>query len=300
VTTVDTGWGSGPWGVFPWAGLGPTDVPVSPALSNAFAIRENVVQLFFSLDLVVTGLLDSNDAGDPLHYVVTPDTSTIGYDGLPARTVGVIRVDLVDDQGLAGTILNLILDRPLSPYPALYDVTVHDLVGLSPANAHATFYGVRQPFRDPTPDGLLPSRDIAHPDTLSSALDPLPNGTDPLVLGTIPVDSSGDYAFDEGIASLRKRVFRRMLSIPGSFLHLGNAYGVGTASFLKLLASPANRQKIATAAEAQIRQEPDVSRVKVKIQYDPATPQLARYVVLVKPVVGAAKRFDVPVVIVAG
>lgn len=300
----DVGWGSGPWGAFPW-GLGGGAAPASANLSLAIAVRENVVELFFTAELEITGVLGANDAGDPLHYTITPVAGSVGYDGLPARTVTVLKVENVEDEGHAGTILDLTLDRALSPFPARYLVTVQNLVTLTlvvltPSNASANFYGVKQPERDPTPEGILPSRDIAHPDTLSSALDPLPNATDPLVLGTIPVDSSGDYATDEGIASMRKRIFRRLFALPNRFVHLGAGYGAGIQAFLKMISSPTVRQKVATAAEAQIGQEPDVAKVKVKIQFDRNRPDIARFVVLVKPTVGAPRRFDVPLVDLSG
>lgn len=292
------GWGTGPWGMFPWGG---GFAPESAQLAEAVAVRENVVRAFFSAELEFTGLLGTNDAGDPSHYSVAPTPGTVGSDGLPARPVTAILAELVDDAGFPGTIVDLTLDRRLSPYPAAYDLTVHDLVTLAsvlltPVNAHAAFPGVQQPPPQLTVDQALPTRDFAHPDTLSGELDPLPSAGDPNVLGTIPVGSDGDYAVDAGVQNLKKRIFRRLTTTKSRFLHLGAGYGVGVQNFLKLLATAGVRQQIAADAQAQIAQEPGVKKVVVKMLFDPAVPELTRLVVLVRPTAGKPVRIDAPFV----
>jgi len=296
----DSGWGSAPWGGFPW-GLAGGVTPASVELAEAVAIRENMVQLFFVEELEFTGLLGLNDASDPTHYAVTPVAGTIGSDGLPARSVGVLLVENVADGGIPGSIVNLTLDRPLSPYPAQYLVTVQNLVTipmtvLNPTNANATFFGTQQPAPNLTVQQSLPSRDIAHPDTLEAALDPLPNAQDPTVLGSIPTGSDGDYAFDEGIVNLKKRVFRRLTTTKGRFLHLGASYGVGVQNYLKRLNIPSVRQQIAADAESQISQEPDVQKVKVRVVVSVDVPEQSRFVILIKPVAGKPVRFDAPLI----
>jgi hypothetical protein len=262
-----------------------------------------VVQLFFTAELQFTGLNDFNDAGDPSHYVITPVAGTVGSDGLPARPVTAVLVESVEPggSGIPGTILNLILDRPLSPYPAEYLVVVENLVTidfipLDPMNSNATFLGTQQPPPQLTVDQALPTRDFAHPDTLEAQLDPLPSAGDPAVLGTFPVGSDGDYAADSGTPNLKKRIYRRITTTKNRFLHLGNGYGVGVQNFSKMLATAGVRQQIAADLQAQIAQEPDVKKVAVRMVFDPAFPELTRIVVLVRPTAGKPVRFDAPLV----
>lgn len=300
-----SGWGEGSWGEVPW-GLGVPGSPVPPPstyLIAAIAVRENVVRLYFTAELEFTGLFGPNDAGDPTHYIITPVAGTFGRDGLPCRSVSPIVAADVDDEGHPGTVIDVTVDRPFSPYPAAYTVSVNNLVSvdsgvLNPSNSTATYFGSKQPPADLAPDGATPSRDIAHPDTLFAELDPLPDAGDESVLGSIPVDSTGDYAFDEGLTSLAKRVFRRFVTATSAFLH-ASGYGVGVGGHLKKLATPAVRQAIAAAAESQIALEPDVAAVSVRATFDPLAPSLGRFVVLVRPKVGQPRRFDVPFEIVA-
>lgn len=297
-----TGWGSQPWAQFPW-GLGGGLTPSSAELSAAVPIRENVVQLFFTAELVFTGLNDFDDAGDPSHYSISPVPGTKGSDGLPARKVTAVLVDSVEPggEGIPGTVLNLTLDRPMSPYPAQYTVTVQNLVTidsipLNPLNATATFFGTQQPPPELTVEQALPTRDFSHPDTLEAQLDPLPGAGDPQLLGAFPVGSDGDYAADAGVVNLKKRIFRRLTTTKGRFLHLGSAYGVGAQNFLKLLATAGVRQQIAADAQAQIAQEPDVRKVVVRTVFDPTVPELTRFVILVQPTAGKPVRFDAPLI----
>ncbi len=290
-------WGFGPWGSIPW-GLGMSGSPASVDLQSAIAVRENVVRPFFTAELGFTGLLGPDDAGDPDHYIVSPVAGTVGSDSLPCRPVLVLLAEDVDDQGHPGTVVDLTVDRPFSPYPAQYLVTVNNLVSLdsgilNPSNASATFFGSFMPAPDLQVDGSLPTRDIAHPDTLTAQLDPLPDAGNELVLGTIPVDASGDYGIDEGIVSLTKRVFRRVLTARDRFLH-ARGYGAGASTFLKLLARASTRQAFASEAEAQLRQEPDVAAARVRVVSDDLQPDLGRFTILVRPKVGRPVKLDVP------
>lgn len=81
--------------------------------------------------------------------------------------------------------------------------------------------------------------------------------------GGFRFESNNDIAIDEGDRLLIKRVFRRLLSEPGSFTHLPN-YGVGFA--VKGLFRPSVMQQMASLATAQLRQEPDVANAGVTLQ----------------------------------
>lgn len=290
-------WGFGPWGMIPW-GLGLGGAPASTYLQAAIAVRENVVRLYLTVELEFTGLFGPNDAGDATHYVITPIAGTIGRDGLPCRPVIAVLAENVDDAGHPGTVVDVTVDRPFSSFSAQYNVAVSNLVSLdpvvlNPSNASATFFGSYMPAADLSIDGSLPTRDFAHPDTLTAELDPLPEAGSEDILGTIPIDSTGDYAVDEGSVNLAKRVFRRLLTTKNKFLH-AKGYGASAPNFLKMLARAATRQSFAAEAEAQIRQEPDVAAAVVRVVADTLQPDLGRFQVLVKPKVGRPVKVDVP------
>lgn len=138
------------------------------------------------------------------------------------------------------------------------------------------------------------TRDIANPQTLRGAVASglsVPDAE--ALLGTFRVDAQGDYAFDEGIETLRKRVIRRLITAKGGFAHLPN-YGVGIPTLGKRLAVAANLATVAADAEAQIASEPDVADVGVRAIIDPTTPSVVRFQVRVRTKEGKASSFDIP------
>lgn len=290
------GWGLGPWGQTQW-GLGDAFVPAL-LLLGARAVRENLVRLSFTLPPTFSFLLDAHDASNPERYSIAPVGGTFGLDELPCRPVAFARAEPAASNGGTALEVDLTTDRPLSPFPARYVVATEGLqagaLDLDPCASSAQCLGLLQLVRQPSLDNPIPSRDFAHPDNRFAAEDPLPNADDPLALGTIPVDATGDYAFDEGLANLQKRVFRRVFTRRNGFVHLPG-YGVGLAGEVKRLSSVSQRQRIAADAETQIRQEPDVVACRVVIVNDPSLPGLARFNLLVKSKHLGAVVFDVPV-----
>jgi hypothetical protein len=144
----------------------------------------------------------------------------------------------------------------------------------------------------PSLDCAIPSRDIASPQTLSSFSDPLPN-VNSVVLGSFAIDDNGDYAFDEGLVNLKKRIYRRLIFKPGSFPHMPT-YGVGVPTYAKQLNTAATRGKLASEAETQISKEPDVEKCVVQIVTDSDVPSLVRFRILVRTKLGQQAKFDVP------
>lgn len=148
----------------------------------------------------------------------------------------------------------------------------------------------------PQVDSGRVTRDIANPQTLRGAIAAgvsLPDAE--ALLGTFRVDAQGDYAFDEGIETIRKRVVRRLVTAKGGFAHLP-LYGVGIPALGKRLAVAANLAAVAADAEAQILGEPDVAEVSVRPIIDPATPSIVRFQIRVRTKEGKASVFDVPFV----
>lgn len=123
-----SGWGSGVWGGSSYGG-GPLS---AIAIESVLAIRENVFRLTFNVPVYYSTILDPADASRTEKYAVSPVEGTTGLDGTEARPVSVARVDLIGDDGEvvfggSGRRLDLILDRPMTPHPALYDVTMTDV-----------------------------------------------------------------------------------------------------------------------------------------------------------------------------
>ncbi len=190
------------------------------------------------------------------------DATSVGSDGLPPRNVFVAQVDLLEP-----TVVQVWTDRKLSPFPTRYTINLNGIlqdITLDPLLVFsAPFLGLQAGTPTPTRDNTISNADIANPQTLSGALDPLSLPTDS-VLGTYPIDDTGDVAKDEGLASYKKRVLRRLSTRKGKFAHLP---GYGTLAFesLKKLGLPAAYQQIAADAEAQIREEPETVAVQVKV-----------------------------------
>jgi len=284
-----SGWGSGGWGDSPW-GSGDTEL----RLLRALAVRENTVRLTFSEPPLFNGILDAHDASNPDRYNFVPVAGTFGSDGLPTRPV--FSASVVEVGG-GGAQLDVTLDRLMSPYPAAYIVSVNGLVTsesellLAVGSTSTTFFGVHRFVQPPATDTAIPSRDVANPQT-QAALIGLPTGS-ATVLGTIPVDDSGDYAFDDGLTNLKKRIYRRLMTGAGRFGHLP-AYGVGVPSRVKRLNSAAVRQMVVAEAEKQISEEPDVQSVRVSIVNDPSAPSIVRFRIRVRAKFSQAP-FDVDI-----
>lgn len=79
------------------------------------------------------------------------------------------------------------------------------------------------------------------------------------------ITSNRDIALHDGIDSLRKRIFRRLLSALNSFSHL---IGYGTDLRVKSLLRSGEVQRLANAIPEQIRQEPDVRSCACTVEQD--------------------------------
>jgi hypothetical protein len=265
----------------------------TPALSvhDALALRENVVRLRFTHAVYFSGLLDVGDASDPARYAVAVVEGTFGLDGDRVRPV---RVASVAQDAVDGRVIYLTLDRPMTPYPSEYVASAAglfelDLVTAIEAPLSAQLFGV---FKEVvTPDVQMPvlSRDIANPQVLMPAL---PNPQNASQLGVFVVDDTGDYATDEGLLSLKKRIWRRIQTRKGGFLHLGKGYGAGVLERVKKLALASQLQAMSADLEQQIAQEPEVQRAQVNARLDKAAAGLVRLDILVRTRGGKSVQFS--------
>jgi len=284
----NTGWGGQKWGQDPWGGaLGAAGNPV--VLTGAFAPVENVVRMEFNVPPFFSGLLEPDDASNPSHFQVLPVAGSVGRDGTAARSVTVVQVQVGEDPAS----LDLFLDRPMTPSPALYTVNA---TGLTDSTVRAPmipgppvqFLALFKVFSPPNPQTAKPSRDFANPQ--DGTLQQVPNAP---LLGTFNVDDTGDYAVDEGLASIKKRVLRVLVTSVGGFLHLPG-YGVGIRQHGKRLASASLRAKIAADAQAQIQKDPDVASCVVTATTLPSFPKLVFFNVRVQTRTGQSFRATVP------
>lgn len=302
------GYGGSFYGGFAFAGPSPAALQ----LLTALAVRENVVQLGFSLVPLVTNLGDVHDGANPAFFTVVPSPGAADENGAPARAVTVVRSEVapatapgaapqvgdVPPGAVEGYFLNLSLDRPLSSFPAAYVVSVVGPLVSTPAGypvdpscASLELLGVYRPYVTPQVEVGHPARDVANPQTLSALQSALvQNPLQQASLGAFVVDDSGDYAFDEGLVALKKRIFRRLVTVPGAFAHLGPGYGVGLLAEGKRLGSAATLARIASQAEAQIGQEPEVAKVRVGVTS--ANDGLVRVSVLVRTRSGLPAKFE--------
>lgn len=291
------GWGgslgSQGWGATPWGGGGS-----QLQLLKAEAVRENVVRLTFNNPVRFTRVLDPNDAADPSRYSVSTIEGTKGLDGLPVRPVRVCTVELVEIEGAGGRLIDVGVDRPFSPFPAVYRIAVSQLVTLSgqvldTEFASFTFLGLYRGIPPKTAELAVSRRDIANPNDLEALLDPLPDTSDATQLGVYPVDETGDYAADEGKTSYKKRVYRRVTTRKNSYVHL-QGYGVGLLGEVKQLAKTSTQQRLAADAEDQIRQEPETDRVSVTFIPDARAPGVFIMQVRARSKAGESVNFDLP------
>jgi hypothetical protein len=289
-------WGAGTWGAGSWGG-GPGGIE----LVDVVALRENALRLEFTQAVYFTELLDAADASRPEIWLVTEVEGSSGIDGNPVRPVRAIKVELAGEADSVGEsdygrFVNLILDRPMTPWPAVYSVSWTDVysadLGSSSAGSQDA-YSVYRELEVPQIQQARTSRDFANPQTLSAAREALPLPFAEHALGSFGVDDSGDYAMDEGTQNLKKRVIRRLTTRKGAFAHLPN-YGVGVPDEAKRLGTAATLSRLRVDAEAQISEEPDVARVRVAILASADRPDLVRFRVAVRPKVGPPVAFDVP------
>ncbi len=120
---------------------------------------------------------------------------------------------------------------------------------------------------DPSTEATAAASDFANPSTeFGIGADGVISPEAALLLGTFPIDGTGDYGIDRGLRSYKKRILRRLTVSLASFAHLAaSRYGVGVAARVKQLGRAGTREELASEAETQIRLEPETAEVRVTI-----------------------------------
>lgn len=290
------GWGAEPWGGGPW---GSNDAAALTVYS-VVAIAENLVRVTFSQPVYWSGLGDFPDALQPKLWTISPIAGSVGLDGTPARAVAVASVAVPELPGIIqGTAVDLTLDRAMTPWNAAYTLTVDPRVSTADLSESVSpplsfnFAGLFREVAQPDSAAAQPANDLAMPNTLAAAV--AAGLADPAgALGTIPVDDSGDYADVSGLPSLKERVYRRLFTKPGGFLHLGNDYGVGVTDYLKKLALASTQQTLAAKIEQQVSREPEVARAVCRLTETSAGSGAWVVRLLLQLKSGQRAAFDVP------
>ena len=222
---------------------------------------------------VSTVPLDPVYLTDPTRWTVAP----VGL-GEPVTVVSVTeedpqtrwRLSLSPDMSLGALQYSVTFDptgTPLTMSPGCLTVTV-----LSPPAAPVY----------PTPlTALLASDlpfDVANPQLVRDA-----GIVDPPPLGQYQVDDRGDFALDNRLQNIRKRILRRISTPRGGFFHLPN---YGFAQPPKGNVRPSELRKLAADAKAQVEREPEVVRVQVSVQQIPQQPNVVVLAVRARTTLG--------------
>jgi len=291
-----TGFGGAAWGESGWGG------PVSelPQLISAIAVAENVVQLTFNQPIYFTGLLDGPDASNRRRYTFAPVPGSTGMDGTAAKPIGPASVAVVQVPGqLLGSIINVTTDRPMTPSPAQYTVACNGLFGsdgITPLSVTgATFTSVFKVIQAPQVETLTPRGDLAMPQSQEAILTGVVGDPASITLGSFVV-SGGDYATQAGIVEYKERLYRRMVSVRDSFLHLaGKGYGAGLLTYGKQLGTAARRAALQGSIEQQAGLEPETTAVSCKTVPSGQNPGLLFLVLLAKTKFGKPVKVVAPV-----
>lgn len=166
--------------------------------------------------------------------------------------------------GVASTVLAIASVGPLTVRLTLMGPMnrSHDyLVTASTALVSAAGYPITTP-RTGTILGMAQRRakqartlvDVRNPQTDS------PNG------GALVTTSAGDYDTEDGLAMLRKLVFRRLTTAVGGFYHLPG-YGFGIDVSIPYPSSQLYTLK--SAIEREVRQEPEIARADASLTITP-------------------------------
>jgi hypothetical protein len=199
----------------------------------------------------------------------------------------------------ADGVVDLVLDRPMTPFPAAYTLTVQDVFSADLLSAipptEQQFPAVFQRITPPSVDVATPSRDVGNAQTAEGLSQSMPDPSNPANLGAFRVDDSGDYSGEEGIAALKNRIYRRLATRKSAFAHLPE-YGVGVKDYGKKLGTQLAISSLVADAEVQISREPEVAFVRVRPILDSLPQGLLRLRIAVRTKSGKAAAFDAPFV----
>lgn len=268
-----------PFGAEPFGG----DVPFG--IESAIAIRENAIRVRFTIAPRWSAVGVAGDAADPRNYVVLNDPSTTGLDGAAARPVFPAMVQLPEEPD--GRTVELIVDRPMTPWPAVYAVSTVGVLGAGGETSEEcalSFHGAYRQLVPKIKAIASGGKDLANPQTVEG----LPLG---VVAGGLAVAGDGDYGVEGPESATKSRLIRRLLAMVNGYAHIPD-FGLGAMEEVKRLATSGRLADLAARAETQLMRDPDVLQARVRI-----TPRGAgtfTFAAVVRTRSGPALRLDVP------
>lgn len=243
---MTTPWATGAWATSGWAGA------TSPiALSSAYAVSMNEVQVNATGNMLQRSIVLAGDSSNPSSWrIVRGDNNQI---------VPVVAVETV-----AGNASAVVL-RTLFPLPS-YGVTM-TVYGL---NLRDSLGALVVPPTSLTFTGLV---EVAYQDqgrtavTMTRGAVDLLNRQTPSNAGSLTgalVVQGGDYQNQTGTDLLKKLIIRRVTASPSDFLHLPG-YGVGLLTKCKDIIPLGELPKLQQAIAQQVMQETDVASVNITL-----------------------------------
>lgn len=231
----------------------PTPFGTSFALLFVTPIASNLFRAFFTKEPKHISVLGNDDVLNRLLW-------TISVVSGPATIPIVEQIEnpqaqpFVDANFPGAWSVDIRLDRPIVAR-AVYLVVVSDDLSSADATPMSS-----PPFdRGTAPGNMLPpARRIPSESTLTLGVDFHYD----MFLGTYVLDARQDIATHSGEAAVRKRIFRRLLTLPGAFFHLPG-YGVGLRD--KQNFSTTRLTRLRHDIERQVLLEEEVESVEVRL-----------------------------------
>jgi len=100
----------------------------------------------------------------------------------------------------------------------------------------------------------------------------------------LTMNSSGDLSQINGLANLKRALFRRLVTVPGTLVHRPT-YGVGVGLYQNAPSSFSMQQKLAGIIQEQFELDPRVQSVtSVAVNSENESPQLTKIIVTLTPI----------------
>lgn len=228
---TELGWGLGEWGLSPYG----TDPNL--LLESAVAITTHSVMVTTSRSLRISSAIALGDALNPATWTVSRVTTGAAYTPTLVQKLSERRVLIT-------------LREPLASWNYYHRVGSTTLQAANLVLVSAPYY---LDFR-----GVLSTTATSEPDGIFDLF------TSDVVGGSLQTTEAGGYARVYGVDVIRKLIFRRLTTMPGSFFYLSDSeYGVGLKikGILRTHSLAALQREITD----EIAREPGVIEVKVRL-----------------------------------
>lgn len=221
-------------------------------IASAFALDTNTVRVSLTSDALSGSGFAVGDAINPLTWTVVRLDTGAAFTVIAVRPIASDTYDVYVLEALAGA--------RVSHRVASSSLRSESGVLIGPI-VSADFLGVLSAdFSKPVAANAgrrYPARDISNP--------PFPNAES--VSGGFIATSSGDVAFDDGEALVRKLIYRRLTTPRGRFFHLKD-YGCGF-QVKEPVQGTGDMMRLKRETEKELLKEPEIDSVVVGIEQRP-------------------------------